>query len=104
VVVGTLTLPGSGIGRACCIAFAKDGAAGVVVADVNHEAGRKVAEETRASATHPDFRVEVAEVDVTVEQSVRDAMSRAVELFGRIDYCVNCAGVSWSRLYLSSCP
>jgi NAD(P)-dependent dehydrogenase (short-subunit alcohol dehydrogenase family) len=65
-----------------------------MVADVNYDAARTVANETKASATHLDFRVEVVEVDVTVEKSVRNSMGRAVETFGRIDYCVNCAGVS----------
>ncbi|KAI0446149.1 hypothetical protein F4803DRAFT_559547 [Xylaria telfairii] len=88
-----ITGGGSGIGRACCIAFAKEGAAGVIVADINYEAAQIVADETMAAATHPGFRVEAAEVDVAVDLSVRSSMDRAVELFGRIDHCVNCAGI-----------
>jgi NAD(P)-dependent dehydrogenase (short-subunit alcohol dehydrogenase family) len=34
------------------------------------------------------------QVDVTAEKSVTRAMEHMVQTFGRIDYCVNCAGVS----------
>jgi len=67
-----------------------------MVTDINYKAAWEAADEIKSAATNPGFRVEVAEVDVTVEQSVRQSMARAMELFGRIDHCVNCAGVSSS--------
>ncbi|KAH9894726.1 NAD(P)-binding protein [Xylariomycetidae sp. FL2044] len=84
---------GSGIGRACCIAFARDGAAGVLVTDLNLDAAQAVASECKAAATNPIFRTEAIHANVTVEQSVRGATVHAVQSFGRVDYCVNCAGV-----------
>jgi NAD(P)-dependent dehydrogenase (short-subunit alcohol dehydrogenase family) len=88
---------GSGIGKACALLFAKEGAAGVMVADLDADAGGNVAAECRAVATNAQFRVERIHVDITLEASVEHATAQTVQAFGRIDYCVNCAGVSSSR-------
>ncbi|KAF4125698.1 NAD(P)-dependent dehydrogenase, short-chain alcohol dehydrogenase family [Geosmithia morbida] len=84
---------GSGIGRACAIGFAKDGAAGVLITDLDLNAAEAVAVECGAVATAANFRVEAFQVDITQEESVEAAIKRMLETFGRIDYCVNCAGV-----------
>ena len=86
---------GSGIGKACAILFAKEGAAGVMVADVDVHASANVAAECNAVAINVDFRVEHVQVDVTLEVSVKQAITQTMQAFGRIDYCVNCAGVSF---------
>ena len=85
---------GSGIGKACAIGFAKDGTAGILIADVNLDAARIVAVECMAASTATNFRAEALHIDITKEESVETAMKHMVETFGRIDYCVNCAGVS----------
>lgn len=87
---------GSGIGKACALLFAKEGAAGVVIADLDADAGNNVAAECKAVATNADFRVEGVQVDITLEASVEHATAQTMQTFGRIDYCVNCAGVSHS--------
>ncbi|KAG8164441.1 hypothetical protein KVR01_006359 [Diaporthe batatas] len=85
---------GSGIGKECAIAFAKEGSAGVLVADVNLNAAREVSELCRAAASHTGgFLVEALAVDVTSEESVSLMVRHAVQAFGRVDYCVNSAGV-----------
>ncbi|KAI0505867.1 hypothetical protein F5B22DRAFT_639602 [Xylaria bambusicola] len=84
---------GSGIGRACALGLAKDGAAGVLVADLNIDAARAVATECNAVASSPNFVVETIQLDVTQETSVQHAVEHTVKLFGRIDYCINCAGI-----------
>ncbi|KAL4938553.1 hypothetical protein BDV06DRAFT_215007 [Aspergillus oleicola] len=88
---------GSGIGRACALTLAKDGATGILVADIDIAAAAKTAEKCRGVATNPDFRVEAAYVDITDEQSVRDAAALMVKNFGRMDHCVNCAGIPQSN-------
>jgi len=88
---------GGGIGKACALLFAKEGAAGVMVADLDADAASNVAAECRAVAINVEFRVEQVHVDVTLEASVQHATAQTVQAFGRIDYCVNCAGVSSSR-------
>jgi NAD(P)-dependent dehydrogenase (short-subunit alcohol dehydrogenase family) len=85
---------GDGIGRACSIAFAKDGAKGIVIADINLHAAREVAALCVTAATAKDFRADAIHVDVTIEKSVKLATAQVIALFQRIDYCVNCAGVS----------
>lgn len=84
----------SGIGRACCLAFAKDGARGLVVADINLEGAKETAAQAKAAAKNPDFRVYAIAVDVSIEDSVRAAVSHAAIYLGRIDYAVHSAGVS----------
>ncbi|KAL6855656.1 NAD(P)-binding protein [Trichoderma novae-zelandiae] len=84
---------GSGIGRACALGLAKDGAIGILIADMNVEAATRVAAECRAVATAPSFRAESFHVDVSQEESVEKASKYMVEAFGRIDYCINCAGI-----------
>ncbi|POS68603.1 hypothetical protein DHEL01_v213003 [Diaporthe helianthi] len=86
---------GSGIGKECAIAFAKEGSAGVLVADVNLDAAREVAELCRAATSNTGgFVVEALAVDVTSEESVSRMVRRAVQTFEPVDYCVNSAGVN----------
>ncbi|KAI1125553.1 hypothetical protein F5Y10DRAFT_279398 [Nemania abortiva] len=84
---------GSGIGRACARGLARDGAAGMLVADLNIEAAKAVAAECKAAASSPSFVIEIVHLDVSQEASVQHAVDYMLQLFGRIDYCVNCAGV-----------
>ncbi|KAG8166237.1 hypothetical protein KVR01_004789 [Diaporthe batatas] len=83
----------SGIGRATCLAFAKDGAVGLVVADLNLEGARETAAQAKAAAVHDGFRVDAIQVDVTSEDSVRAAVAHARGFLGRIDYGVHSAGI-----------
>ncbi|KAI1174366.1 NAD(P)-binding protein [Nemania sp. FL0916] len=84
---------GGGIGRACVLAFARHGAAAIVVADINLDTAREVVQESRALATCPHFRAEAHAVDVTSSPSVDDLTAYAARFLGRIDYCVNAAGL-----------
>lgn len=84
----------SGIGKACCLAFAKDGARGILVADLNLEGAQETAVEAEQVATNPDFRAEAIHADVTIPESLEAAIDHASRSFGRIDYGVHSAGVS----------
>lgn len=64
------------------------------MADIDLEAAIKTATECKAVATDPSFRVETVHIDVSVPDLVEHATKRMAETFGRIDYCVNGAGVS----------
>ena len=74
--------------------LAKEGASGVMVADLAIDAARDTIAECQTIATNTQFQGKTVLVDVTQEGSVRSLFSEMVSAFGRIDYCVNCAGVS----------
>jgi NAD(P)-dependent dehydrogenase (short-subunit alcohol dehydrogenase family) len=78
---------------ACALTLAKDGAAGISIADLNLAAARAVAAKCQQVATNPKFRTEATHVDVTDEGSVKAAAASIASILGRIDYCVHCAGV-----------
>ena len=84
--VFVVTGGGSGLGAATGRMLVEAGGR-VVLADVNREAGEKVAAELGASAVF-------VETDVTDDASARAAVARAVEGFGGLHGLVNCAGVA----------
>ena len=75
----------SGIGRACALRFAAEGAR-VVLADLRGDAARRVADETGRERALP------LAVDVTDEAQIADAVRQAVERFGGIDIALLAAG------------
>ena len=91
--VAVVTGAGSGIGRECALAYAAEGARGVVLADRNHEAAQEAARESGSVATHPAYKAMAVAVDVSDKASVDEMIKAAVHAFGRIDYSVNSAGV-----------
>jgi NAD(P)-dependent dehydrogenase (short-subunit alcohol dehydrogenase family) len=77
----------SGLGHATAIALRAAGM-NVVLFDLNEELGHQRVEEL--GKEHTAF----FKVDVTNEDNVRAALTKAVETFGDIRLCVNCAGVA----------
>jgi NAD(P)-dependent dehydrogenase (short-subunit alcohol dehydrogenase family) len=88
--VVTITGGGKGIGRACSIAFAREGARILI----GYRSDEKAASETLEQARSYGSEAETMKVDVTVKGECQAFVGRAVGLFGRIDICVNNAGVS----------
>lgn len=82
--VAVVTGGASGIGSAIVDAYAAKGATVVVLDRAMEAAQRKVSEGSAAAAI---------ECDVTIEQSVVDAVSAVSARFGRIDVLVNSAGI-----------
>ncbi|OOF97087.1 hypothetical protein ASPCADRAFT_514125 [Aspergillus carbonarius ITEM 5010] len=91
--VALVTGAGSGLGRDVGIAFAAEGAIGVIFADVSLTAAQESADRSAGYATNPAYYPLAIAVDVTDLSSVRQMVAKAVETFKRIDYCVNSAGV-----------
>lgn len=75
----------SGLGAATVRALSQAGA-NVLICDVNQDAGRALADEL-GGGTH------FAEVDVTREEAVEDAIRSAATRFGGLGIAVNCAGI-----------
>jgi 3-hydroxyacyl-CoA dehydrogenase/3-hydroxy-2-methylbutyryl-CoA dehydrogenase len=83
--VAVVTGAGSGLGRATALALAKAGAR-VAALDRNAEAAASVAEECGRAAL-------AVAVDVSDRASVAEGIATVSESFGRIDVCVNAAGI-----------
>ena len=86
--VALVTGAGSGIGRASALAFAREGAK-VVVADVSADGG----EETVRCIEERGGEATFVRADVTHNADVAALVARAVEVYGRLDYAHNNAGI-----------
>jgi len=79
----------SGIGKACAELFASAGAK-VVILDIDVERGQKTAEKIRRQRGQALF----VTCDVSVYQSSKQAIERAVDEYGEIHFLVNAAGIA----------
>jgi NAD(P)-dependent dehydrogenase (short-subunit alcohol dehydrogenase family) len=88
--VAVITGGASGIGKACAIRFAEEGAE-IVISDLGADRLESAAEEIRAST---NGRVKWVEANVCFEEQIADLMQSAMDEFGHIDCVVAAAGVS----------
>ena len=86
--VAVITGAGAGIGRACAVRFAREGAR-VVVVDRTDEDGLKTVEILKAKGAEAVF----VHADVAAEDQCRRFAESAYDAFGRIDVLVANAGV-----------
>jgi 3-oxoacyl-[acyl-carrier protein] reductase len=78
-----------GIGRACALALARSGAR-VILAARQLNKLEEVAAEIRAAGSDPF----VVPIDLSSQDSIKEAFSKASKEFGRVDILVNNAGVT----------
>jgi len=90
--VTLVTGGGSGIGRAICEVFAREGAK-IAVVDFNAEAGEETAQFLTANGTDAIF----IKADLTKEAQVEQMVAKTVEHFGRLDCACNNAALSRGR-------
>jgi NAD(P)-dependent dehydrogenase (short-subunit alcohol dehydrogenase family) len=93
--VAVVTGGASGIGRACALRFAEEGAH-VLVADLNRERGAEVVREVEARGRKARF----VQTDTSQERECEAMADAALETFGRIDVLLAAAGISHA-LYIS---
>lgn len=86
--VAIVTGAGSGIGRACCLGLAEEGAK-VVVTDISEERGRETVAQIEAGGGEGLF----LRHDVTREDQWESVVARAKETYGGLDVLVNNAGI-----------
>ncbi|RLM69347.1 hypothetical protein C2845_PM17G10410 [Panicum miliaceum] len=87
--IALITGGASGLGKAAAHEFIQEGAAAVVIADLNSELGL-------AAASELGPRAHFVPCDVTVEERVAAAVDAAVARHGRLDVMLNSAGVAGS--------
>jgi NAD(P)-dependent dehydrogenase (short-subunit alcohol dehydrogenase family) len=87
--VAVVTGGASGIGRSLALAAAREGAAGVVVADLDTEGAEAVAAEIEAAGG----QAEAVRCDVSSEADVQALVRRAEERFGPVDAFFANAGI-----------
>jgi NAD(P)-dependent dehydrogenase (short-subunit alcohol dehydrogenase family) len=92
---GLVTGAASGIGRACALRFAHEGAA-VVVADL--ETSRGGGEETVQAIVDAGGRAEFVPCDVASAYDNEALVAHTVRHFGRLDFAHNNAGIGVHRL------
>ena len=86
--VAVVTGGGTGIGRGCCLALAREGAAVVV----NYSKSQAQAEEVVQLITQSGGQAIAVRADVSQDAEARQLMETTVTQFGRLDILVNNAG------------
>ena len=91
---GVVTGAGTGIGRACAMRFARDGAK-VALLDISGEA----LEETKELILRetPGAELLCLTVDISHEESVKAAIEKSASAFGKMNYAMNNAGTMMTR-------
>ncbi len=97
--VAVITGGSSGIGRATCVKFAREGA-NVVVSDRDEQGGRETVEAIQAAGGDAIF----VATDVSQFAQVEAAVNRAVEQYGSLDVMFNNAGIGLFKPLLDHEP
>ena len=93
--VALITGASQGIGRACALALAQDGAK-IALAARNHEKLKQVEAEIAAAGGE----AAAFKMDVASEDEIKAGIKAALERFGKIDILVNNAGITRDTLVL----
>ncbi|KAL6851316.1 putative secondary metabolism biosynthetic enzyme [Amphichorda felina] len=97
--VALITGAGCGIGQDCARSFVDEGCTGVIFADIDLGRAEAAAKEASISLNGQQCDVLALQVDVADRESVEAMVAKSVQRFGRIDYCINSAGVGARKPY-----
>lgn len=82
---------GTGIGNAVALAFAESGCTKIAITDSNDALLSQTA--STITTNFPDVDVCSTVGGISSERLVNSFIEGVLERFGRVDYCVNCAGI-----------
>jgi len=91
--VALITGSASGFGKMLAEDFAKQGAS-LILSDVNVAQGEAVANQLREAGAQVIF----SKCDVSQSADVKAMVETGVQAFGRLDYCINNAGIAGNAL------
>ena len=86
--IAFVTGAGSGIGRATALGFAEKGAK-IVVSDINETSGQETVEQIKQAGGNAFF----VRCDVADPAQLEAAITKTVDVFGRLDIAINNAGI-----------
>lgn len=92
--VAFITGGGRGLGLAIAQSFAKEGARGVVMFDIQPDDVMVAAKASVEQFLIKDGKCLTLRGDVTKEADLEAAIEKVVKEFGRLDYCANFAGIA----------
>lgn len=96
--IALITGAASGIGRACALAFSKEGASGVALLDLSQDALETIKTDIDSSQRQlgrsKPCRVEIYPTNVADETRVNNVIEEVAATFGRLDYVVSAAGIA----------
>jgi NAD(P)-dependent dehydrogenase (short-subunit alcohol dehydrogenase family) len=103
--VALVTGGASGIGRAACLAYAREGAKVIVSTDSNIAGGEETVQLIKAAGGEATF----VKCDVTKAADVEAMVAKAVQLYGGLHYAFNNAGIGPDGgreplVYVADCP
>ncbi len=93
--VALVTGGSQGIGRACALALAREGAT-IAIADINREG----AEQLAGAIAGKGGKAAAFVINVSDEEQVRSGIKSALAQFGKIDILVNNAGIARDQLVM----
>ena len=78
------------IGAATAFAFAREGASGIIIADVDRKRAERVVNEILGET---GIKCEFVETNIGKSEDIKKLLTICIDYFGRLDILVNCAGV-----------
>jgi NAD(P)-dependent dehydrogenase (short-subunit alcohol dehydrogenase family) len=83
---------GSGIGRRTALAFARNGAK-LIIGDINTRSGKETMKQIRQAGGESNF----VKADVSKAAEVEAMVNTTIDVYGRLDYACNNAGIQAGR-------